>query len=113
SSICKHATAAISVIVYLLFFFASRRRDTRSKRDWSSDVCSSNLTYSREGIDKKMTLIGGDKDDYVVQILKTGALTKEQPWFMSRSEEHTSELQSRFDLVCRLLLEKKNIKKYN
>src|SRR5699024_12551034 len=29
---------------------------------------------------------------------------------LDRSEEHTSELQSRFDLVCRLLLEKK--KKY-
>src|SRR5690349_21909821 len=28
-----------------------------------------------------------------------------------RSEEHTSELQSRRDLVCRLLLEKKKIKK--
>src|SRR5207249_8252987 len=27
----------------------------------------------------------------------------------SRSEEHTSELQSRFDLVCRLLLEKKKM----
>src|SRR5699024_4374292 len=27
--------------------------------------------------------------------------------FYPRSEEHTSELQSRFDLVCRLLLEKK------
>src|SRR5699024_11947376 len=27
----------------------------------------------------------------------------------TRSEEHTSELQSRFDLVCRLLLGKKNI----
>src|SRR5207249_10538433 len=27
---------------------------------------------------------------------------------LTRSEEHTSELQSRFDLVCRLLLEKKN-----
>src|SRR5438067_665471 len=27
---------------------------------------------------------------------------------VQRSEEHTSELQSRFDLVCRLLLEKKN-----
>src|SRR5699024_12636614 len=26
----------------------------------------------------------------------------------ARSEEHTSEFQSRFDLVCRLLLEKKN-----
>src|SRR5699024_11250469 len=29
-----------------------------------------------------------------------------------RSEEHTSELQSRFDLVCRLLLEKKKPKDY-
>src|SRR5438105_6325949 len=29
-----------------------------------------------------------------------------------RSEEHTSELQSRVDLVCRLLLEKKKKKKY-
>src|SRR5438067_7821157 len=28
-----------------------------------------------------------------------------------RSEEHTSELQSRFDLVCRLLLEKKKNEK--
>src|SRR5699024_12531605 len=28
----------------------------------------------------------------------------------TRSEEHTSELQSRFDLVCRLLLEKKKNK---
>src|SRR5437868_11633066 len=28
----------------------------------------------------------------------------------TRSEEHTSELQSRFDLVCRLLLEHKNTK---
>src|SRR5438067_5105511 len=29
------------------------------------------------------------------------------PEVLGRSEEHTSELQSRFDLVCRLLLEKK------
>src|SRR5687768_18248253 len=36
------------------------------------------------------------------------------PTFLERSEEHTSELQSRLHLVCRLLLEKKkknNIKK--
>src|SRR5690349_24012231 len=31
--------------------------------------------------------------------------------FFDRSEEHTSELQSRRDLVCRLLLEKKKKKK--
>src|SRR5699024_12003819 len=33
----------ISIIYY--FFFSSRRRHTRSKRDWSSDVCSSDLAY--------------------------------------------------------------------
>src|SRR5699024_12602605 len=37
----------------------------------------------------------------VVQLLFLGGDEEE------RSEEHTSELQSRFDLVCRLLLEKK------
>src|SRR5712692_11660510 len=31
---------------------------------------------------------------------------------LARSEEHTSELQSQFHLVCRLLLEKKKKKKY-
>src|SRR5207249_6638979 len=29
----------------LFFFFSSRRRHTRSKRDWSSDVCSSDLHH--------------------------------------------------------------------
>src|SRR5215471_21727760 len=36
-----------------------------------------------------------------------------RPSSPNRSEEHTSELQSRRDLVCRLLLEKKKKKKYN
>src|SRR5207249_5757005 len=31
------------VVCSLYFFFSSRRRHTRSKRDWSSDVCSSDL----------------------------------------------------------------------
>src|SRR5438445_6031005 len=30
-----------------LFFFSSRRRHTRYWRDWSSDVCSSDLTVAR------------------------------------------------------------------
>src|SRR2546421_11275581 len=47
-----------------VLFFSSRRRHTRSDRDWSSDVCSSDL--------------------------------------IGRAH---SELQSRSDLVCRLLLE--------
>src|SRR6266496_5825146 len=30
-------------VFFLFFFFSSRRRHTRSLRDWSSDVCSSDL----------------------------------------------------------------------
>src|SRR5207249_12071547 len=36
-----------------------------------------------------------------------GCAARERGAVPARSEEHTSELQSRFDLVCRLLLEKK------
>src|SRR5690606_40013940 len=32
---------------YLVFFFSSRRRHTRFSRDWSSDVCSSDLRARR------------------------------------------------------------------
>src|SRR5690606_30889714 len=35
---------AVSFCVCLFFFFSSRRRHTRFSRDWSSDVCSSDLT---------------------------------------------------------------------
>src|SRR2546428_6974987 len=31
------------VVFLIFFFFSSRRRHTRSDRDWSSDVCSSDL----------------------------------------------------------------------
>src|SRR5437868_12889010 len=34
---------------FFFFFFSSRRRHTRSKRDWSSDVCSSDLQRLDEG----------------------------------------------------------------
>src|SRR2546422_7383565 len=31
-------------VCFVVFFFSSRRRHTRCSRDWSSDVCSSDLT---------------------------------------------------------------------
>src|SRR5690606_40668868 len=46
--------------------------------------------------------------DLAVGVLEhVGAGTVEDPGITCRSEEHTSELQSRENLVCRLLLEKK------
>src|SRR3712207_8912018 len=69
-----------------------------------------------------------DKEGYVHRIERsvsfTGDLSDEQRARLDeiahkcpvhktlRSEEHTSELQSRQYLVCRLLLEKKNISRY-
>src|SRR5699024_11789605 len=41
------------------------------------------------------------------QLETVDAMTSYAKRWEIRSEEHTSELQSRFDLVCRLLLEKK------
>src|SRR2546421_89450 len=33
--------SVVDSIIFIFFFFSSRRRHTRSDRDWSSDVCSS------------------------------------------------------------------------
>src|SRR3989442_9853134 len=35
--------SSIYLLIYFFFFFSSRRRHTRCGRDWSSDVCSSDL----------------------------------------------------------------------
>src|SRR2546429_2253873 len=45
------------------------------------------------------------------QSTKRGTITRAANALLTRSEEHTSELQSRLHLVCRLLLEKKKNKK--
>src|SRR5947209_16446222 len=39
----------ITCVWFFFFFFSSRRRHTRYWRDWSSDVCSSDLTGVRVG----------------------------------------------------------------
>src|SRR5699024_12123360 len=40
--------------------FSSRRRHTRSKRDWSSDVCSSDLKDLNINIPNQLSIIGSD-----------------------------------------------------
>src|SRR2546428_5094148 len=51
---------------------------------------------------KRMWIREGD-----LLVVKVWQFQDEEVAFADRSEEHTSELQSRSDLVCRLLLEKK------
>src|SRR5207249_7000234 len=45
-------------LVLFFFFFSSRRRHTRSKRDWSSDVCSSDLHVKFVVVDEIHELAG-------------------------------------------------------
>src|SRR5438067_10288941 len=41
---------------FVFFFFSSRRRHTRSKRDWSSDVCSSDLLNGSRNFPKPFAI---------------------------------------------------------
>src|SRR6266513_2548383 len=50
----------------LFFFFSSRRRHTTSKRDWSSDVCSSDLGYQRAEVLKQLEDRRHDSEAYVM-----------------------------------------------
>src|SRR5256886_3824940 len=109
-----------SEIVFVVFFFSSRRRHTRFDCDWSSDVCSSDLRLPRESAETireiaQQCLARGfhEHDPFVELVLSHfyGAAVcrdlHDVTLAIVRSEEHTSELQSQSNLVCRLLLEKK------
>src|SRR6266498_4670356 len=46
--------------MWLVFFFSSRRRHTRCGRDWSSDVCSSDLARQARSLGIESALLGAD-----------------------------------------------------
>src|SRR5699024_11768181 len=57
-------------------------------------------------------IVSGMIMNYIgIAVFLTGAIKRGEHYscekYFKQSEEHTSELQSRFELVCRLLLEKK------
>src|SRR2546429_2834010 len=91
----------------ICFFFSSRRRHTRCSRDWSSDVCSSDLLRMSAPRRKPLSMRIGRRSPSARTVCGSTSIGATQ----ERSEEHTSELQSRLHLVCRLLLEKKKNKK--
>src|SRR3989442_10371805 len=45
-----HSLLLLFLFSFFFFFFSSRRRHTRCGRDWSSDVCSSDLDLSDRGL---------------------------------------------------------------
>src|SRR2546427_9217824 len=96
---CRLIMFINTYLLPVFFFFSSRRRHTRFDCDWSSDVCSSDLLADRWGpVDR------GCHHRRQGFVPAGERAHRDRRW---RSEEHTSELQSQSNLVCRLLLEKK------
>src|SRR5690606_40246665 len=48
----------LALLLRVFFFFSSRRRHTRFSRDWSSDVCSSDLLSIPDQVGDEMILRG-------------------------------------------------------
>src|SRR5437868_13214443 len=85
----------ISRLIIHLFFFSMIRRPPRS------------TLFPYTTLFRSVQKVLADVDPIALDFFWRGA--GRAFYFSPRSEEHTSELQSRFDLVCRLLLEKKNM----
>src|SRR5690349_23899934 len=92
------------------FFFLSIQRQPRSTLFPYTTLFRSIMNRINE-ITFNSSLIGEYRAiDFVARLIDQGKLPRGIGLGEYRSEEHTSELQSRRDLVCRLLLEKKNMK---
>src|SRR5439155_25161324 len=95
-----------SLLTYLLFFFLMIRpppRSTLFPTRRSSDLTPYEILLSES--QERMLIIAKRGKENIVREIFFAALGDD------RSEEHTSELQSRGHLVCRLLLEKKKEEK--
>src|SRR5438067_5829004 len=87
------------------FFFSSRRRHTRSKRDWSSDVCSSDLPLNLVGIvtpEARVPAIAGNRvlfrDGVAIAALDGGELRR---LAQSDLEDDTRSEERRVGKECR------------
>src|SRR5690349_22445389 len=85
--------------IFVLIFFLMIRRPPRSTLFPYTTLFRSLHLFGRERLDLRLAL-----EHVVVRTVVSDDAA-------DRSEEHTSELQSRRDLVCRLLLEKKKTNK--
>src|SRR2546430_5813860 len=90
----------IFLILFFFFFFLMIRRPPRS-------TLFPYTTLFRSGDGGERGVDVGHARDHRLLFRGDGAPLRARHHVLERSEEHTSELQSQSNLVCRLLLEKK------
>src|SRR2546429_7646082 len=95
-----HIYYSLFTLYFFFFFFLMIRRPPRSTLFPYTTLFRSLPGYAPDRLDQRAR-----RPLKAVQHLFDEVLI--------RSEEHTSELQSRLHLVCRLLLEKKKIKRFS
>src|SRR2546422_3396283 len=106
------------VTIRTVFFFLMIRRPPRSTLFPYTTLfrsVSNPLFPNGSSTAAVLNVVDGQRDLLSPGVISVGT-TSPSPGLMvlfpNRSEEHTSELQSRLHLVCRLLLEKKKQKLY-
>src|SRR5690554_7222957 len=68
----------LNSVFFFFFFFSSRRRHTRCGRDWSSDVCSSDLSNLLiEAKGNQLSLTGTDLEVELVGLVELQELIEE------------------------------------
>src|SRR5699024_12297600 len=92
---------------YINFFPTRRSSDLDVKEDIKASLGHAiGVDYKDNVVLDKLDSEEGRKE-LRTKFQQSESHNSNQKLYNKRSEEHTSELQSRFDLVCRLLLEKK------
>src|SRR2546429_4278965 len=103
---------ALAVVARLFRLWYRFRGDLRDRRGNPQPINRRQLLRKSMPLQKKLFALAETHLDHAnkeVRNLATALYVHCERWFTFRSEEHTSELQSRLHLVCRLLLEKKKI----
>src|SRR5699024_11861059 len=114
----QHASSSHFVQAYSVIHVTDEAKKERLKELSNNHVqidtapvtlifCADMLRLEKTAEIHETSFEGSTAENLVVSVIDTALFA--QNVAIARSEEHTSELQSRFDLVCRLLLEKKKL----
>src|SRR2546430_5461050 len=93
-------------LVFVVFFFSSRRRHTRFDCDWSSDVCSSDLIWYKRGTPEEVEIKCQDERsqhknfDRAMRILRSRLYERQQQQLHRERAEQRSE-ERRVGKECR------------